>query len=91
LSKNHVNNFVLKNDNKKTKKDENKFIKIGFSIFTLTLYLFPAFGQSPEKVSYQAVIRDASDNLVKSQTVGMQISILQGSTSVTTKIIFKKA
>jgi uncharacterized protein (TIGR02145 family) len=41
------------------------------------------FAQSPEKMSYQAVIRDASDNLVTSQTVGMQISILQGSASGT--------
>ena len=35
--------------------------------------------QSPEKMSYQAVVRDASDNLVTNQSVGMQISILQGS------------
>ena len=35
--------------------------------------------QSPEKMNYQAVIRDASDNLVTSSNVGMQISILQGS------------
>ncbi len=35
--------------------------------------------QSPEKLSYQAVVRDASDNLVTNQSVGMQISILQGS------------
>jgi hypothetical protein len=76
---------------KKRKKMKTNLLKSVLVLFTLTLYLFPAFGQSPEKVSYQAVIRDASDNLVKSQTVGMQISILQGSTSVTTKIIFKKA
>ena len=41
------------------------------------------FAQAPEKMSYQAVIRDASDNLVTNQTVGMQISILQGSASGT--------
>lgn len=35
--------------------------------------------QSPEKMSYQAVIRDASDNLVTNTSVGMQISILQES------------
>ena len=39
--------------------------------------------QSPEKMSYQAVIRDASDHLVTSQKVGMQISILQGSANGT--------
>ncbi|MEA2042103.1 MAG: DUF1566 domain-containing protein [Bacteroidota bacterium] len=34
-------------------------------------------------MSYQAVIRNASDNLVTSQTVGIRISILQGSASGT--------
>jgi hypothetical protein len=37
-----------------------------------------AWAQSPEKMSYQAVVRDASNTLVTTQTVGMQISILQG-------------
>ncbi|MFW6226703.1 MAG: hypothetical protein ACOC31_01230 [Bacteroidota bacterium] len=41
------------------------------------------FAQSPEKMSYQAVIRDASDNLIIDTQVGMQISILQGSASET--------
>jgi hypothetical protein len=41
------------------------------------------FAQSPEKMSYQAVVRDGSNNLVSSTTVGVQISILQGSTSGT--------
>ncbi len=34
--------------------------------------------QAPEKMSYQAVIRDASNQLVTNQGVGIQISILQG-------------
>ena len=37
--------------------------------------------QSPEKMSYQAVIRNSSDQLVTNQVVGMQISILQGTVS----------
>jgi trimeric autotransporter adhesin len=37
------------------------------------------FAQSPEKMSYQAVIRNSSDALVINTTIGMQISILQGS------------
>jgi uncharacterized protein (TIGR02145 family) len=37
--------------------------------------------QSPEKMSYQAVIRDANNKLVTGQATGMQISILQGSVS----------
>lgn len=35
------------------------------------------FAQAPEKMSYQAIVRDSGDNLVSNQTVGMQISILQ--------------
>jgi len=42
-----------------------------------------ASAQSPEKMSYQAVIRNSSDQLVTGQPVGMQISILQGSASGT--------
>ncbi|MFN2128485.1 MAG: FISUMP domain-containing protein, partial [Anaerolineales bacterium] len=40
-----------------------------------------AFCQIPQKMSYQAVIRSSSDELVRSSTIGMQISILQGSES----------
>jgi uncharacterized protein (TIGR02145 family) len=39
--------------------------------------------QSPEKMSYQAVIRDAGNALVTNHIVGMQISILQGSVAGT--------
>ncbi len=41
------------------------------------------FAQSPEKMSYQAVIRDADNNLITNSQVGMQISILQDSVSGT--------
>lgn len=37
------------------------------------------FAQSPEKMSYQAVVRNSSDALVSSTEVGMRIQILQGS------------
>jgi len=52
-------------------------------LLTCTFSLFPAFGQSPEKMSYQAVIRNSSNQLVTNQAIGMQISILQGSASGT--------
>ena len=42
-----------------------------------------AFAQAPEKMSYQAVVRNTTNNLVVSQNVGMQISILQGSATGT--------
>src|SRR5699024_188083 len=35
--------------------------------------------QAPQKMSYQAVIRDNNSKLVSNQKVGIQISILQGS------------
>ncbi len=37
------------------------------------------FAQAPQKMTYQAVIRDAADALVANSGVGMQISILQSS------------
>ncbi len=37
--------------------------------------------QSPEKMSYQAVVRDMDQKLVKNESIGMQISILQNSVS----------
>lgn len=40
-----------------------------------------ASAQAPEKMSYQAVVRYGNNNLVSSTAVGMQISILQDSTS----------
>ncbi len=41
------------------------------------------YAQSPERISYQAVLRDAGNNLVTNQSVGMQISILRGSVNGT--------
>ena len=53
-----------------------------FTFLTLVSSLV-VFCQAPNAMSYQAVIRDASNELVASQVVGMQISILQGSASGT--------
>lgn len=39
---------------------------------------FNAFTQSPQKMSYQYVVRNASGVLVTNQIVGIKISILQG-------------
>ena len=53
-------------------------------LLTASVYLPQrASAQAPQKMSYQAVIRNASNNLVTNQTVGMQISILRGSSSGT--------
>ena len=48
------------------------------SVLSLSLY-----AQSPQKMSYQSVIRDASNMLVTNTTVGLQLSILQGSSTGT--------
>jgi len=59
--------------------------KILLLALLLTCYfqLSTAFGQSPEKMNYQAVIRNSSDQLVANTQVGMQISILNDSTTGT--------
>lgn len=55
---------------------KNLTVIIGLLISSIT------FGQTPEKMSYQAVLRNASNTLVANQKVGMQISILKGATPV---------
>ena len=52
-----------------------------YSLLTAVILTTSAFAQAPEKMSYQAVVRDAGNALITSQIVGMQISILQGSIS----------
>lgn len=51
------------------------------TIYAALLMTASVFAQAPEKMSYQAVVRDGSNNLVASTAVGMQISILQGTAS----------
>lgn len=54
------------------------FTTIAAGLITVCL-----FAQVPQKMSYQAVIRDAGNALITSHAVGMRISILQGSVSGT--------
>jgi uncharacterized protein (TIGR02145 family) len=56
-----------------------KLITITFSI----IISMQIFAQSPQRLSYQAVIRNNTNNLVVSKSIGMQISILQGTTTGT--------
>ena len=53
-------------------------MKLLLSLLTLTITL-SSFGQAPEGFNYQAVIRDASSNILTNQAVGMQMMIRQGS------------
>ena len=53
-------------------------------LITASVFLPQQAGaQTPEAMSYQAVIRNASNQLVTNQGIGMQISILQGSATGT--------
>ena len=45
--------------------------------FTLGTYMVSA--QAPEKMSYQAVVRNATGQLIQNQNVGIRVSILQNS------------
>ncbi len=51
--------------------------------FLHTLHTTAQNTAAPEKISYQVVVRNTSNNLVTNQVVGMQISILQGSATGT--------
>jgi hypothetical protein len=56
------------------------------NILYIALFMFVAattFAQAPNKISYQTVIRNASNALVSNQTVGVRISILSGSATGT--------
>lgn len=58
----------------------SKIVKTGFLLlFFFCLQITNA--QSPQKISYQAVIRNAANVLVSNSTVSIKISILQGSVS----------
>jgi hypothetical protein len=54
--------------------------KFLFSCF-LMLVMLVGYAQSPEMFSYQAVVRDASGNLVSNSPVGVRVSILKNSAS----------
>ena len=49
-----------------------------FTAFATILITGVILAQSPEAISYQAVIRDTEDHLATNLNIGMQISILQG-------------
>jgi hypothetical protein len=54
-----------------------------FTVFAVILLTASVFAQTPEKMSYQAVIRNSSDQLVTNTQIGMEINIRQGSPSGT--------
>ena len=50
-----------------------------YTLLASLLITLALFAQAPEKMSYQAVVRDANNALIMNQAVGMRIQILQGS------------
>ena len=52
-------------------------MKNNYAILVALFIVGSTFAQAPEQMSYQAIVRDATGNLVTNQQVGMQISILQ--------------
>jgi hypothetical protein len=53
-------------------------------LYTLIIALLIAtsvFAQAPEKMSYQAVVRDDNNNLIANQAIGMEVRILEGSST----------
>jgi len=53
--------------------------RIIHSIGLFIICVIYAFGQTPQKFNYQAVVRDDVGNIVEDQAVSIKISILQGS------------
>lgn len=53
------------------------------SLLSVVIIALSCWAQAPQKMSYQAVVRNATNNPVVSSAVGMKISILQGSASGT--------
>jgi hypothetical protein len=54
-----------------------------YVLLASVILAFTAKAQSPEKFSYQSVVRDAGNKLLVNAPVGMQIKIRQGSTTGT--------
>ena len=51
------------------------------SLVTAIAFAASLLSQAPDKMSYQAVVRDANGELVKNKAVGVQMSILKGSST----------
>jgi len=60
-----------------------------FTLMALTAFALTTFAQSPDLMTYQAVLRDAENHLLTNQAIAIQISILQttpNGTSVYTEV-----
>lgn len=77
--------YLLRNTPNLNSGDSFQSVKLTFKrmkllIFCAALFLTAStFAQPPGKISYQAIVRNSSNQLVTSQNVGVRINILQGS------------
>lgn len=55
--------------------------KLLFTSLASLAIIFTIFAQAPEKMSYQAIVRDANNQLIMDKQIGMKVSILKGSVS----------
>ncbi|MBP9792607.1 MAG: hypothetical protein KBC56_01250 [Flavobacterium sp.] len=53
------------------------------NILMMSLFATTMLAQAPQKMSYQAVVRNAGNTLIANATVGMRISVLQGTANGT--------
>jgi hypothetical protein len=60
------------------------FMKIALLMLLFFNISFLSFGQAPNQFKYQAIIRDASANILANENVTVDISILKGSTNGST-------
>jgi trimeric autotransporter adhesin len=66
-----------------------KMKQIQIILFLLVFASVSIFAQAPQKMSFQAVIRNASNNLITSATVGIKISIVQ--TTPTGTVVYSES
>ncbi len=59
-------------------------ILFSFLLFSSLFYTQQANAQAPNKMNYQAIIRNAAGILVKNSSVGIKISVIQGSSNGST-------
>lgn len=74
----HLEKANTRNKSNQIKTNLMRFYVLIIAVIAITSSLF---GQSPGGFNYQAIVRDANSKVVASQSVGIQISIKQGSAS----------
>jgi hypothetical protein len=61
------------------KKCLNRFYLALTAVIVFVALSFETFAQAPQSVSYSAIVRDVKDNVVADETVGLKLSLLEGS------------